>query len=72
MLVTSRFGKLLIGYVEVVLGLLSEAEAADLLLGTAEITSSSTGAGGAATNGSAVATDEQFAAAKTICKLCGA
>ena len=35
MFATSRFAKLLPGYVEVGLGLLSESEAMDLLLGTA-------------------------------------
>ena len=54
--VTTRFTKLLTGYVEVALGLLGEHEAVDLLLRTAEF---------------ATWTDSQAAAARKITKLCG-
>jgi hypothetical protein len=55
-LVTTRLAKLLPGYVEVALGLLSEQEAVELLLGTAEI---------------AVASETQVDAAKKIAKQTG-
>ena len=54
--VTSRFAKLLPGYVEVALGLLSEDEGVRLLLGSAEITET---------------TQLQQDAARAICKLAG-
>ena len=52
--VTTRFAKLLPGYVKVALGLLSEDEGIALLLGTAEIVE---------------ATEVQHVASRTICKL---
>ena len=54
---TSRFAKLLVGYVEVPLGLLSEDEAVALLLGTAEVAQPSTA---------------HLAASKIVVKQCGA
>ena len=54
--VTSRFAKLLPGYTEVALGLLSQEEAVALLLGTADITEP---------------TQAQTSACKTMAKMCG-
>ena len=53
--VTTRFAKLLPGYVDVALGLLDAAEAATLILSTAELEPTASG----------------VAAAKTIAKQCG-
>ena len=54
--VTTRFAKFLPGYVEVALGLLSEDESIELLLGTAEVEIGE-------------ATQVQLGASRTICKL---
>ena len=56
--VATRFAKLLPGYVEVALGLLSEAGACELLLQTAELNARS-------------AKPEQWAAAEFVAKMVG-
>ena len=56
-LVTTRFAKLLPGFVEVALGLLTEEETVELLLGTADVKAP---------------TAEQIGACKTLAKMCGA